>query len=123
MVCPICNSEIQTGARFCSACGQRVAPVYVPVQDAAAQAGLVRPRNGRAIAGVCAGFAQRYGWDVTIVRLVLVLAVVFGCGAPFLAYLVAWIVMPNGPYFVATPYVGQPMAQQPVATQGEQPQA
>jgi phage shock protein C len=75
MICPICNSEIQTGARFCSACGQRITPAYIPVQDAAAQAGLVRPREGRMIAGVCRGFAQRYGWDVAIVRLVLVLAV------------------------------------------------
>jgi phage shock protein PspC (stress-responsive transcriptional regulator) len=48
------------------------------------------------IAGVCAGFALRYGWDVALVRLVLVLALVCGVGTPFLAYLIAWIVMPNG---------------------------
>ncbi len=125
MICPTCNSEIQDGVRFCSACGQRVAPQYqyVPVQDAAAQMGLVRPREGRAIAGVCRGFAQRYGWDVAIVRLVLVLAVVFGCGTPVLAYIIAWIVMPNGPYFVPAYAAPQPVPQQPVAQQGEQSQA
>ncbi len=126
MVCPTCNREIQNGVQFCSACGARVTPQYqyVPVQDAAAQMGLVRPREGRAIAGVCRGFAQRYGWDVAIVRLVLVLAVVFGCGTGVLAYIIAWIVMPNGPYFVPTAYSAtQPMPQQPVAQQGEQPQA
>jgi len=105
-----------------------MAPAYVPVQEAAAQAGLVRPRQGRAIAGVCAGFAQRYGWDVVIVRLVLVLAVLVGCGTPFLAYIIAWVVMPNGPYFVpayaaAAGYAAQPVPEQPVAQQGEQPQA
>jgi phage shock protein C len=105
MICPICNSEIQTGARFCSACGQRITPAYIPVQDAAAQAGLVRPREGRMIAGVCRGFAQRYGWDV----------------APFLGYIVAWIVMPNGPFFVPAAYTAQPVASQP--EQGTQPQA
>jgi phage shock protein C len=121
MICPICNSEIQTGARFCSACGQRITPAYIPVQDAAAQAGLVRPREGRMIAGVCRGFAQRYGWDVAIVRLVLVLAVFLGCGTPFLGYIVAWIVMPNGPFFVPAAYTAQPVASQP--EQGTQPQA
>jgi phage shock protein PspC (stress-responsive transcriptional regulator) len=59
---------------------------------------LERPRYGRAIAGVCAGFAEHYGWDPAIVRLVLVVVVLFGAGTPLLAYLIAWIVMPNGPY-------------------------
>ncbi len=122
MVCPTCNSEIQPGVRFCSACGQRIAPQYqhVPLNDAAAQAGLVRPREGRAIAGVCRGFAQRYGWDVAIVRLVLVLAFLLGCGTPVLAYLIAWIVMPNGPYLMPMGYAAPP---QPIVPQGEQPRA
>jgi phage shock protein PspC (stress-responsive transcriptional regulator) len=96
-----------------------VAPAYVPVHEQVAQAGLVRPLQGRAIAGVCAGFAQRYGWDVTIVRLVLVLSVLIGCGSPVIAYIIAWVVMPNEPLFAAVPPVqprAQPMAQQ------EQPQ-
>lgn len=59
--------------------------------------GLYRPREGRMIAGVCAGFAVRYGWDVAIVRLVFVLAVLVA-GLPALAYAVAWVVMPNGQY-------------------------
>jgi phage shock protein C len=66
---------------------------YAPVQGT-----LVRPQEGRMIAGVCAGFARRYGWDVVVVRLVLTVVVVFGCGTPLLAYLIAWIVMPNERY-------------------------
>ena len=58
--------------------------------------GLYRPREGRMVAGVCAGFAQRFGWDVPIVRLVLVLAALFGAGTPLVAYLIAWVVIPNG---------------------------
>ena len=57
--------------------------------------GLYRPRERRAVAGVCAGFAQRYGWDLTIVRLVMVLSLLFGAGVPLLAYVIAWVVMPN----------------------------
>jgi phage shock protein C len=59
---------------------------------------LVRPRQGRVIAGVCAGFAQAYGWDPVIVRLVLCLIALCGAGTPIIAYLIAWIVMPNAPY-------------------------
>ena len=46
------------------------------------------------IAGVCAGFAEAYGWDLTIVRLLVVMSVLFA-GLPLVAYLVAWVVMPN----------------------------
>jgi phage shock protein C len=59
---------------------------------------LVRPRQGRVIAGVCAGFAQAYRWDPIIVRIVLCLIALCGAGTPILAYLIAWIVMPNAPY-------------------------
>ena len=59
---------------------------------------LVRPREGRVIAGVCAGFAQAYGWDPVVVRLVLFVIALCGAGTPILAYVVAWIVMPNAPY-------------------------
>ncbi len=119
MLCPKCSCEVQSGARFCSACGQRVAPAYVPVHEQVAQAGLFRPLAGRAIAGVCAGFAQRYGWDVVAVRLILVAAVLIGCGAPVIAYLIAWIVMPNEPYFMATPMPPMPPTVEPMAQQGQ----
>ena len=41
--------------------------------------------------------ALQYGWDVVIVRLVLLLSVLFA-GLPLLAYVIAWIVMPNEAY-------------------------
>jgi phage shock protein C len=56
---------------------------------------LMRPRDGRMLAGVCAGVADYFGLDVTLVRVIwAVLAVVTG-GAGILAYLVAWILIPN----------------------------
>lgn len=94
MVCPACGTGVVDGARFCSGCGREIAaPMYASVSPT-----LERPRHGRVIAGVCAGFAQPYGWDPILVRLLLCVAVVFGCGTPILAYLIAWIVMPNGQY-------------------------
>lgn len=103
MICTGCGQMVDPSAQFCSACG-RPLPRYAvpPVAER-----LFRPREGRMIAGVCAGFALRYGWDVVVVRLVLVLGLIFSAGTASLAYLVAWIVMPNGQYLL--PVVTTPM--------------
>ena len=47
------------------------------------------------VAGVCAGVADHLGMDVTLVRLLTVLGVVFGFGTLGIAYLVAWVVIPE----------------------------
>ncbi|MGI4831063.1 MAG: PspC domain-containing protein [Janthinobacterium lividum] len=93
MTCTACGRTVETGAQFCSGCGQAL---MVNTCALSRPEQLLRPREGRMIAGVCAGFAQRYQWDVALVRLILVLAVIFGVGTPLLVYLIAWIVMPNG---------------------------
>lgn len=55
---------------------------------------LYRRRDGRLIAGVCAGVAAYFGVDVTLVRLGFVIFTIFwGLGA--LLYLVAWAVIPE----------------------------
>ena len=38
---------------------------------------LRRPRNGRMVAGVCAGLAEFFGLDVSLVRIVYTLATIF----------------------------------------------
>jgi len=46
-------------------------------------------------------------------------AVLVGCGTPILAYLIAWIVMPNEPWTVAAqPFVTPPPPPQPGAGAG-----
>lgn len=55
---------------------------------------LMRPTNGRMMAGVCAGLATYFGIDPTIVRLVFLVSVLF-LGISPLAYVVLWIVMPE----------------------------
>jgi phage shock protein C len=57
---------------------------------------LSRPRTGRMIAGVCAGIAQRYGWNVSTVRLVFLLSCLLP-GPQFVIYLVLWLAMPQRP--------------------------
>jgi phage shock protein C len=57
---------------------------------------LTRPRNGRMIAGVCAGIAARYGWKVGTVRLLFVLSCLLP-GPQFVIYLILWLVLPQLP--------------------------
>lgn len=55
---------------------------------------LYRAREGRIVAGVCAGLATYFGVDPTLVRLAFALITVFG-GFGVLLYLVAWVVIPE----------------------------
>jgi phage shock protein PspC (stress-responsive transcriptional regulator) len=55
---------------------------------------LVRLRDGRMVAGVCAGLAAYFGIDVNLVRLGFgVFTVFYGLG--FLIYLFAWAILPD----------------------------
>lgn len=66
------------------------------VRDEFRKAGLVRPRQGRILAGVCAGLGRRVGLDPWLVR-VLAIASLFLPGPQFVAYIVLWILMPSEP--------------------------
>jgi len=55
---------------------------------------LTRSRN-KMIAGVCAGIAEYFGWEVTLFRVVFVLVSIISAAFPgILVYLVLWVVMP-----------------------------
>lgn len=55
---------------------------------------LFRIRQGRMVAGVCAGLAGYFGVDVNLVRLAFgVLTVFYGLG--ILLYLIAWALLPE----------------------------
>lgn len=56
--------------------------------------GLSRPRDGRLIAGVCAGLARRFGVPALAVRALFLLLVVLPPSS-LLVYLVLWLIMPN----------------------------
>lgn len=101
MYCTQCGFELEDADRFCSQCGHPTRPGYaaatVPVR-------LTRPMDQKKIAGVCAGLARYLNMDVTLVRI-LFLAVAICTGIGFIAYLVAWILMPKDPVVPAVnPY-------------------
>ncbi len=54
---------------------------------------LIRPREGKWLAGVCAGLANRFGIPTFLVRITFV---VFGfVGAGEIAYIALWIIVPK----------------------------
>jgi phage shock protein C len=100
MYCPHCGKPLDETARFCSVCGAAAQPLYSQVPPASALRGqLTRSRHNRLIAGICAGLAQHYGWDLSLVRVLCALLIVF-TGVGLIAYLVAWIVIPEEPYLL-----------------------
>ena len=57
---------------------------------------LYRSIENRKIAGVCGGFGEYFDIDPIIIRLILI-ALFFAVGFGFLAYIVAWIIVPEKP--------------------------
>jgi len=90
--CHRCGTALPPGANFCTVCG-----TAVPMGMGVVGRPLVRPRVGRNIAGVCLGLSQAYGWQVGVVRLLSVLALVLSSGLVGVAYLAAWVGIPEEP--------------------------
>ena len=90
--CQNCGNAIPMSARFCSNCGA-VVPVTQPIPGRP----LIRPRVGRQIGGVCLALAHAYGWDAAVVRIVAILGLIFTSGLFGVAYVAAWIGIPEEP--------------------------
>ena len=98
MLCTNCQKEIVDGSNFCYNCGAKLnagapPPAYAapaPVKR------LMRSSRDKKIGGVCAGLADYFDLDPTIVRIVWLLAIFFA-GTGLLVYLVLWIALPLAP--------------------------
>ena len=56
---------------------------------------LVRSHN-QVVAGVCAGIAEYFGWEVALVRLIYLILSIFSAAFPgIIVYIILWIVMPE----------------------------
>ena len=65
---------------------------------------LYRSRREKKLAGVCGGLATYLNVDVSVIRLIWVLSVLFaGCG--LLAYIVCALVIPEEPVAIEGPEV------------------
>jgi phage shock protein C len=92
MYCTFCGRTMPDDCLFCSACGRQLGARV-------ARRPLERAREGRKIAGVCMGFARHLDVDVTLIRLLTLVGSIF-TGIGFIAYLIAWIVIPEEPMIV-----------------------
>ena len=95
MDCTRCNRDISEDAAFCQFCG---AAQRLPQRtDASQKRYLRRSRVDSKLAGVCGGIARYLGVDPVLVRVAwVVLTVVPGAILlGVLAYLVAWLIMPE----------------------------
>jgi phage shock protein PspC (stress-responsive transcriptional regulator) len=57
--------------------------------------GLVRPRQGRILGGVCAGLARRFGMSPTIMRILFIVTLFVIPGSQIIVYPILWILMPS----------------------------
>jgi phage shock protein C len=95
MNCPACHRDIADYSNFCYFCGARLTP-------SAASRRLMRSVLDKKIAGVCGGCAEYFQVEPTILRIVwLFVTLATGIVPGALAYVVAWILMPQAPYITA----------------------
>lgn len=76
---------------------------------------LYRSRRTKLLGGVAAGFAEYFAIDVTIMRLLFALVAVT-VPSSVLAYVLAWIIIPEDPHETATAPRGTPVPK-PAETQ------
>jgi len=96
MFCPQCGKEYTDRVNFCCHCGTAL---FTPVRP---RKPLSLSRTNRKIAGVCGGFAEYLDLDPTLIRILWVMLVIFG-GCGLLAYIIAWIIMPEEPLTQLSP--------------------
>ena len=92
MFCNFCGKAIQGDARLCAYCGRLI-------QGCAQPRHLERSRYDRKIGGVAGGMAKYWCSDPTLVRLLWVFAVLLTFPLAIIAYIIAWIVIPEEPEY------------------------
>ncbi|WP_194755746.1 envelope stress response membrane protein PspC [Aliidiomarina indica] len=60
------------------------------------------PKRGK-IGGVCAGLARHFGWELWVVRIIAVTALVLASKVTLVAYIIAWVVLDKGTDSVSSP--------------------
>jgi len=98
MFCTSCGTRLDDTARFCVACGQ---PTGTRTYAGDTQAGspphkLRRVMSQKKLAGVCAGFAEYFDMDLTLMRLIFVGLLLIPPHIGLIAYVISWAVLPKG---------------------------
>ena len=97
MICNSCQRNIADGSRFCYNCGAR--QIVTGAADMASVTGepkkLMRSSTDKKLGGVCAGLAEYFDMDVTLVRLIWMALVLIPPAPGVIIYIVAWIILPK----------------------------
>jgi phage shock protein C len=94
MYCTQCGTQLADTTRYCTSCGKPTAKAdSAPAAEAPRK--LRRIGDGKKIAGVCAGFAEYFGTDVTVMRVIWVALLILPPHLGLIGYIVAWAVLPK----------------------------
>lgn len=99
MDCAYCRTALEPDSAFCRHCGRSTAPASGTAQPRK----LYRHSAEGRLGGVCAGLAEYLNADVTFVRLLWVILSIVPGGfiGGVVAYVAAWIIMPDASQPVA----------------------
>lgn len=56
---------------------------------------LLRSTKNKMVAGVCGGIGEYFNIDPTVIRLLWVIFTLISMGAGIIAYIIAWIIIPE----------------------------
>ena len=108
--CPYCRTENELGAIRCRHCTSWM-------DQRPMQREWYRAREGKMIAGVCRGLADRFAIPLALVRVLFILSI-FAGGWGIIVYVALWIAMPLPPLPVTAlpPVVAGPLVTPPPPT-------
>jgi phage shock protein C len=97
MFCTRCGTKLEDSARFCTSCGNPTDLVTAPPPQAVAPAPrkLRRVLAHKKLAGVCAGFAEYFDMDLTLMRLIWVGLAIMPPHIGLIAYIISWAALPK----------------------------
>lgn len=103
MFCTACGTRLDESARFCISCGK---PTLAAPEPSGSQASAGPQANAagrklrrviatKKVAGVCAGFAEYFDMDLTLMRLIWVGLLLVPPHIGLVAYIISWVVLPK----------------------------
>lgn len=109
MYCTQCGAHLDDSARYCISCGKptgaesstRNGEAGSASSNPAAASATASPKRlrrilaGKKIAGVCAGFAEYFDTDITLMRVIWVALLLIPPHIGLIAYIVSWAVLPK----------------------------